>query len=402
LSPAGEPDQPDAGKYIQEWRRQSDGTWKLRRKILRSDSLPVRADSSARAEVSKPIGVDAPPVDARVAAQWPDAELPKSVNSRTNVAAARAGSEIREQRQSPGIFDVREMATVDFERLDLARTAVLIPGGILEQHGPYLPAYTDGYTHEYIARGVAERIVARPGWTVLMFPSIPLGEGGANQIGGRHVFPGTFHIHFPAMRAMYMDLASELGEAGFRWTFVIDNHGARGHRRAIAQASQFFCDTYGGVMVNLCDLKSASRPLELGLTAEEKAENGFDVHGGMSETSRVLVTRPDLVRQGYKAAKAFSGRDWLELTTRGDTPGWPGYFGSPRLATAARGEAILRRFVEDAAGHALGLLDGADLKTIPRTGPAVSAPRPDSDGREQHAKAILAQQRAWLARRGLE
>ncbi len=38
------------------------------------------------------------------------------------------------------IYDMREMATVDFSNLDLERTVIIIPGGILEQHGPYLPS----------------------------------------------------------------------------------------------------------------------------------------------------------------------------------------------------------------------------------------------------------------------
>ena len=43
------------------------------------------------------------------------------------------------------IHDMREMATVDIRDLDLERTVIIIPEGILEQHGPFLPSYTDGY-----------------------------------------------------------------------------------------------------------------------------------------------------------------------------------------------------------------------------------------------------------------
>jgi hypothetical protein len=31
------------------------------------------------------------------------------------------------------------------QALNLQETVVLIPGGILEEHGPYLPSYIDGY-----------------------------------------------------------------------------------------------------------------------------------------------------------------------------------------------------------------------------------------------------------------
>src|SRR5215471_17785280 len=127
---------------------------------------------------------------------------------------------------SAQIYDMREVNTTDINRLDRQKTVIIIPGGILEEHGPYLPSYTDGYKNEYLARRVAEAIVARPGWSVLLFPQIPLGDGGANQIAKRQVFPGTYHIHFSTLRAVYMDLASEFGEAGFRTIFVISDHGA--------------------------------------------------------------------------------------------------------------------------------------------------------------------------------
>src|SRR5262245_29429847 len=63
--------------------------------------------------------------------------------------------------------------------LDRAKTVVLLPGGILEEHGPYLPSYSDGYLNEWLTRRLAEAIVARAGWTALVFPSIPLGNSGA-------------------------------------------------------------------------------------------------------------------------------------------------------------------------------------------------------------------------------
>ena len=61
------------------------------------------------------------------------------------------------------IYDMREMATVDIRNLDLERTVIIIPEGILEEHGPYLPSYTDGYRNEYFAQRMAESIVKRDG-----------------------------------------------------------------------------------------------------------------------------------------------------------------------------------------------------------------------------------------------
>ena len=67
-------------------------------------------------------------------------------------------------------LDVRTLTTTQVAALDRADTAIVIEGGILEEHGPYLPVYSDGYQSEYIASAVARAIAARPGWSVLRFP----------------------------------------------------------------------------------------------------------------------------------------------------------------------------------------------------------------------------------------
>ena len=38
------------------------------------------------------------------------------------------------------ILDAREVNTAQIQALDRARTAIVLPGGIFEEHGPYLPA----------------------------------------------------------------------------------------------------------------------------------------------------------------------------------------------------------------------------------------------------------------------
>src|SRR5262249_34636264 len=130
----------------------------------------------------------------------------------------------------------------------------ILPGGILEEHGPYLPAFSDGYQTDFIVTRVAEAIAARPGWTVLRFPSLPLGASPANVIGAKYSFPGSYPLRVATLRAVYMDLATDLGDAGFRWIFVLNLHGAPTHARAIDDACRFFTDTFGGRMVQLTGL----------------------------------------------------------------------------------------------------------------------------------------------------
>jgi creatinine amidohydrolase/Fe(II)-dependent formamide hydrolase-like protein len=153
------------------------------------------------------------------------------------------------------VYRLADLNTEQIRALNPMKTAVIISGGILEEHGPYLPSYSDGFFAEAYSRELANAIVSRPGWTVLMFPQIPLGVGGANSLGGKDVFPGSYTVRLSTLRAVYMDLASTLGEQGSRWIFVIFMHDGPENHLALEQASDYFHDVYGGTMVHLYDLK---------------------------------------------------------------------------------------------------------------------------------------------------
>src|SRR5687768_9401616 len=76
------------------------------------------------------------------------------------------------------VLRFEELDAITIGRLDRARTVVIIPGGILEQHGPLLAVNADGYRNERIARDVAAAVAARPGWAAVVLPTVPLGTSG--------------------------------------------------------------------------------------------------------------------------------------------------------------------------------------------------------------------------------
>jgi creatinine amidohydrolase/Fe(II)-dependent formamide hydrolase-like protein len=267
----------------------------------------------------------------------------------------------------------------------------------MEEHGPYLPSFNDGYANEFATRRLAEAIVARPGWCVVLFPTIPLGSAGANVIGRKYVFPGTYAVRTSTLRAVFMDLATEFGEQGFRWVFVVNGHGASNHNRALHEAGDYFRDTYAGRMVNIMGLTVPGDPVPPDphpLTEAEQKEDGFTVHAGAIETSATLFLRPDLVGD-ISQAKPVTGANWRDLVELAKRPDWPGYFGSPRLATAARG-AAWTGWIKIQVDYALAILDGADERQTQRRGIGGD----DSLGLERdglaHEAEVERKQQAWL------
>ena len=302
------------------------------------------------------------------------------------------------------VVRLAEMNTAQIRALDRAHTAVILPGGIVEEHGPYLPAFSDGYYNEYLAGELARAIGARPGWTAVVFPTIPLGSGGANEIGGRFAFPGTYAVRPATLRAVFMDLADGFGEQGFRWLFVVHAHGSPDHNRALDQAGDYFHERYGGGMVNLWGLmvdEGRERLLESALGAEGMAENGFTVHGGAAEHSMILSLRPDVVSDAIHSAGPVSAAkpaDLAEIAARDD---WPGYFGSPRLASRELGRKLLEASVNARVKAALEILDGRDPAGFRRYADVMAGVPAIEDvmrRSRRHGAAREKAQSGWLSR----
>ena len=305
------------------------------------------------------------------------------------------------------VVRVVDMNTAQLRGLDRARTVVLLPGGMLEEHGPYLPAFTDGILSERLTQEIAQAVVARkPGWTVLLFPQIPFGASGSNELGGRFTFPGTYVVRPSTLRAVFMDLASELGDQGFRWLMVVHVHGSPLHIRAIDDAGDFFHESYGGRMINLWDLVPVisgwGNAMVAAMTEAEMKEDGTSLHGGMDEHSLILYLRPELVAPGYKSAPAVTGQSLRESIDVARKAEWPGYLGSPRLATAALGEKIWKAFSAAASDQTLKILDGADPVKIPRYADLLEKNPLYQEwikATTAHDEQLNAKEREWLSRK---
>lgn len=298
-----------------------------------------------------------------------------------------------------------DLNTRQIQTLDRTKTVVVLEGGMLEEHGPYLPAFTDGILSDRLTEEIARGVVAaRPGWTALVFPAMSFGASGSNEIGKQFSFPGTYAMRPSTLRAFYMDIASELGEQGFRWIMVVHVHGSPLHIGAIDEAGDFFHDTFGGRMVNLWGLLpvlggwgNAMRVM----SDQAKQDDGVSLHGGADEHSLMLHLRPDLVAPGYRSAPSVTGANYDESFAAARRPDWPGYIGAPRHASADLGRTIWTAFADAALKTTIEVLDGTDPTTYPRyLSYLVKNPLYQDWIRSAEARdSVLAErQRAWRVR----
>jgi len=259
---------------------------------------------------------------------------------------------------------LEELSTSALDALDRTRTAIILTVSPLEQHGPHLPLGVDAFAARYFAEAVAERLVqARPGWTVVLAPTLHIGSFTFDSVG-------TVTVRQRAVRDTVVDYGESLARAGFRYILVSNGHGGPGHLVALEEAGSLVSRRRGITMASLTGrlvweflrgryLPEIEEALGRPLSEAERSALAEDAHGGLWETSFMLWLRPDLVGAGFRALPAAAYPLHHRLL-----PNYPlrngglGYVGHPALADPAFAQATTEVFLNRAITIVEGLLDG--------------------------------------------
>jgi creatinine amidohydrolase/Fe(II)-dependent formamide hydrolase-like protein len=158
-------------------------------------------------------------------------------------------------------------------------TSILcLPLGAIEQHGPHLPLNTD----ITVAEGLARRILARWGdeFDLWLLPSIPLGLSREHDWA-----PGTLSLSIEVFVGLLKQMARELVRAfPARNLLLVNGHG--GNRGAL---ENLLHELQSDLALNC----GAIHPFDLARGATKIPDT--DVHGGLAESSVMLVLAPELV-----------------------------------------------------------------------------------------------------------
>lgn len=262
------------------------------------------------------------------------------------------------------VHRLEELSTPALDALPRERTVIVLTVSPLEQHGPHLPLGVDAFAARYFAEAIAERLVAdRPGWTVVLAPTLHLGSFTFEA-------PGTITVRQRVMRDALVDYGTSLARAGFRYILVANGHGGPGHLTALEEASAIVSRRHGVVMASFTGhlmwefvrgryVPKIEAALGRALTDAERRALAEDAHGGWWETSVMLMLRPDLVDEGYRDLPA--ARYGLASRLRPNYPlrdGGQGYVGHPALADPEFAKATCEVLVGEGLAIAEALLDG--------------------------------------------
>ncbi len=310
----------------------------------------------------------------------------------------------------PRMLKLEELSFMDIDKLDRQKTIFFLNFGNLEEHGPHLPVGSDYFMGVGLRDGLIARLsVAHPDYKFVVFPVIPMGECGANDIVRQHEHVGTFNVRFETLRNVAIDLGASIARKGFQNIFVLHYHGCPLHNVAFNDAAAFVSEQYKVRMVHLAGLlfgdpegPFSPRVLDKHLGKGWEDKYGWEGHAGAAETSNNLFVRGDLVKPQYKQLPPFFRKDVNEALRNHDRTGWRGYWGAPALASREMGKDLMNNAADRAFRFAERALAGEDLSRLPLY-PANLPASPESEEELRNLSEMYAAQAAeievWLKRR---
>ncbi len=229
---------------------------------------------------------------------------------------------------------------------------ILLPVGILEEHGPHLPVNTDNVIAYDLARQAAEQI--KDTIPVMVLPCVWAGYHGKELEN----LPGSVRVKPKTLFYYVYDICESLVRNGFRKIVMVNGHG---QNPAILQfVSRCIANDYG---VNILVTYPMAMIGKEGRGIKTSPEGGAGGHACEVETSLVLALREELVDmtkvpEGDRCqhrTKFFSGDLFPEheVVNFGYFSTWAaqgsrsGVLGEPKYASVEKGEAFIKAMMQN-------------------------------------------------------
>jgi len=160
---------------------------------------------------------------------------------------------------------------------------VIIPVGVVEQHGYHLPLSTDIHNAVQPCRYAGDRLNA------VVAPSVNYCFSGGECMGTVNVSPNTFGL-------LISEICQEFARMGFVNIVILLGHGGRDNRIALENTLQMILRRdpvlAKKITLSMVEVDALSQTCLDALNMGE--ENDF--HAGMTETSMMLYWAPELVQ----------------------------------------------------------------------------------------------------------
>jgi creatinine amidohydrolase len=231
-----------------------------------------------------------------------------------------------------------EMNWIEVKEAARIGAVVLLPIGIIEEHGPHMDLSPDVYMAYLFSRLLKLKLEIKNIHSII---APPYYWGISEDVKN---YPGTFSVRPETFKAILFDIFSLLSDWGFSKVFIINAHGDKTHietiRSSIKEANiKLDMQTY-----LLSDLNF---PIENPPVFPKQRESKFepDYHAGANETAAVWTFYPEKVN--IEIAKGLKPQNWFDPL---------GYCGDPASFDLEKNIVLI--FEADAE------LDSLRIKTI--------------------------------------
>ncbi len=185
-----------------------------------------------------------------------------------------------------------ELSAAEFQSaIEQSKGTCLLPFGILEKHGPHLPLGTDLLKVRYEALHAAEQEYA------VVFPEYYFGQ----ILEARHE-PGTIAYSSHLQLELLQETTDEMARNGCKKIIIVNGHG--GNESLLPFFAQSQLEKPHDYVVYV-----------MGLVAPPPGgppkKTSVDMHAGESETSKMMISNPELVH--LDRANQESGADQARL-----------------------------------------------------------------------------------------
>ncbi len=207
-------------------------------------------------------------------------------------------------------YFIENMTVRDMQEALKKTKTVIIPIGIIEQHGFHLPLVTDIYNATEVPKRAADRINA------VIAPPVNYCFSGGELTGTVNVNPNIFGLYV-------CDICEEFFRIGFLDIILFLGHEGTENARALKSSVQTFLrrdhERAKNVSVSVVGCSELS-PTNTEASFGEGTEHDF--HSGMIETSLMMYWHPELVRDEIVMDEENVARmmrtdcDWFEVTEK--------------------------------------------------------------------------------------
>jgi creatinine amidohydrolase len=265
-------------------------------------------------------------------------------------AVLNAGQHAKAQTNPPQIklsVHWEELTGPDFvEAIKRAQGTCLLPFGIMEKHGPHMPLGTDLINVRYAALHAAENQYA------VVFPEYYFG-----QISEARHEPGTVAYSRDLQLALLQATTDEMARNGCKKILIVNGHG--GNDSLLPYFAQSQLDKPHDYVVYFFNERTPA-------SGGPKKKTTVDAHAGESETSKMMVVRPDVLHQGRAASESGADQNRQHLPEGVYTGIWwysrfpDHYAGDGSVATRELGEYQMNWWV-DAVSKVIAAIKADDV-----------------------------------------